>query len=104
MIKYIYPICSRIENVCLLLQQARELLFLEAAGAEAALLRQVTVEGAQAVAGWWRKQQAEVLQQFLSKGVYKRLFLRINKQISKNINKQQSLDTFIGAHPASQLA
>ena len=103
MIKYIYPICSSAENGCLLLQQACELLFLEAAGVEEALLRRVTVAGAQAVAGRWRQQQAELLQQSLCKGVYERLFLWINKQINKNINKQQSLDTFIGEHPASQL-
>ena len=89
--------------MCLPLQQACELLSLEAAVVEEALLRRVTVSGTQAVAGRWRQQQAELQQQSLCKGVYERLFLWINKQINKNINKQQSLDTFIGEHPASQL-
>ncbi|KAL8425082.1 hypothetical protein Efla_001471 [Eimeria flavescens] len=77
-------------------EKACDLLFLDAAGVEEALLVRVTIAGSNEIKGRWTQHQSELLKESLCKGVYERLFEWLVRQVNRNISNPEGMDDFIG--------
>ncbi|KAL8274693.1 hypothetical protein Esti_001408 [Eimeria stiedai] len=77
-------------------QKACELLFLDPAGLEDALLVRMTIAGSNEIKGRWTQHQSELLKESLCKGVYERLFEWLVRQVNRNISNPEGMDKFIG--------
>ncbi|KAL8446849.1 hypothetical protein Emag_004610 [Eimeria magna] len=77
-------------------QKACELLFLDPAGLEEALLIRMTIAGSNEIKGRWTQHQSELLKESLCKGVYERLFEWLVRQVNRNISNPEGMDNFIG--------
>ncbi|KAL8433239.1 hypothetical protein ACSSS7_004024 [Eimeria intestinalis] len=82
-------------------QKACDLLFLDAAGLEEALLIRMTIAGSNEIKGRWTQHQSELLKESLCKGVYERLFEWLVRQVNRNISNPEGMDYFIGEATAA---